>query len=47
MLTNPRLYPTIVIVLIMLAAVNYFLQGDPRRGMFWFAQAVALCSLTY
>lgn len=47
MLINPRLLPTIMIVLSILAAVAYACQGDVRKTLYWTAGAVLNAAVTY
>jgi hypothetical protein len=44
---NPRLLPTTMIILSILAAIIYGLQGDIRRTCYWVASAVLINSVTY
>jgi hypothetical protein len=47
MLTGPRILPSVMIVLSLLAAFVYFLDGDMRRGIYWISAGVLTASVTY
>jgi hypothetical protein len=47
MLLNPRFFPTILIVLDVLAAVVYFSQGDMRKTVYWIAAAILTVTVVY
>lgn len=36
---NPKLFPSILIALDVLAAVVYFSGGDVKRGVYWLSAA--------
>jgi hypothetical protein len=42
-----KLFPTILIVLDILAAVVYGVDGDVRRAIYWGAAAVLTATVTY
>ena len=42
-----KLFPTILIVLDVCAAIVYFINGDTRRGIYWIAAAVLTATVTY
>ena len=44
---NPKIFPTLLIVLDVAAAVVYAAAGDWRRAIYWFAAAVLTASVTY
>lgn len=44
---NPRTFPTILIVLSVLAAVSYIPSGDWRHVVYWLAAAALNASVTY
>ena len=44
---NPKLFPTIMIVLMVASALVYFVKGDVRHGMYWLSGAVLNISITY
>lgn len=44
---NPKLFPTILIVLDICAAAVYWGHGDIRRVVYWVAAAVLTASVTY
>jgi len=44
---NPRLFPTILIILDVCAAIGYATQGDVRRIIYWIAAAVLTATVTY
>lgn len=44
---NPKVFPTIMIVLMLGAAVVYLMHGDIRKGVYWIAGAVINISVTY
>ena len=43
----PKLLPTVMIALSVLASVVYFCSGDIRRGIYWIAASVLMASVTY
>lgn len=44
---NPRLFPAILIVLDLCAALGWCLHGDIRRMIYWIAAAVLTASITF
>lgn len=44
---HPKLFPTILIVLDVAAAVVYFAHGDWRRGLYWLAAATLTSTVTW
>jgi len=44
---NPKIFPYILIVLDIGAAIVYFWHGDIRRGIYWTAAAVLTASITF
>jgi hypothetical protein len=44
---NPKLFPTIMIGLSILAALAYIPEGDWRRVAYWLAAAILNASVTY
>jgi len=44
---NPKLFPTIMIGLMLISAVVYFVKGDVRHGIYWLSGAVLNVSVTY
>jgi hypothetical protein len=47
MLINPRFLPTVMIILSVLAAVAYAVNGDTRKAIYWAAGAVLNAAVTY
>jgi hypothetical protein len=47
MLLNPRFFPTILIVLDILAAGVYATHGDTRKIVYWLSAAVLTAAVTY
>jgi hypothetical protein len=47
LLMNPKLFPTIMMVLAALAAVVWFLNGNMRMGLYWLLVAAINACLTY
>lgn len=47
MTINPKLLPTIIIVLCLLASVVYVTQKDYRLAIYWVACAVLYLVVTY
>ena len=47
MLLNPRFFPTLLIVLDVLAAVIFVTHGDVRKVIYWLAAAVLTAAVTY
>jgi len=44
---NPKFFPTLLIVLDVLAALAYVSAGDWRRVVYWLAAAVLTITVTY
>lgn len=44
---NPRLFPTILIVLDVLAALVFATEGDVRKCGYWISAAAITCFVTY
>ena len=44
---NPKIFPSVLIVLDVAAAVVYAAAGDWRRTSYWFAAAVLTATVTY
>ena len=44
---NPKIFPSVLIVLDVAAAVVYAAAGDWRRTIYWFAAAVLTATVTY
>jgi len=44
---SPRVIPTILIVLSVLAGIFYLVDGDIRRAVYWFAAATLNTAVTY
>ena len=42
-----RAFPTLLIILDLLASGAYALNGDWRRALYWFAAAVLTTTVTY
>lgn len=47
LLLNPKFFPTIMIVLSVLAAIVCFAARDYRRFVYWCASSVLITSVTY
>ena len=47
MLINPRFFPTLLIVLDVLAAAAYATHGDTRKIIYWLSAAVLTAAVTY
>jgi len=47
MLLNPRLFPTILIVLDVLSAVVFATHGDIRKFGYWLSAAAITAFVTY
>lgn len=47
MLTNPRLFPAIMITLSILASASYACHGDLRKTGYWAAAALLNICVTY
>lgn len=45
--TNPKLLPTTMVILSVLASVVYAVQKDPRHAIYWIAAAILTASVTY
>lgn len=44
---NPKLFPTLLIVLDVFAAAGYVSAGDWRKVIYWLAAAVLTSAVTY
>lgn len=44
---NPKILPTVMVVLSVLASACYFYTKDVRHGIYWLASAVLIASVTY
>jgi hypothetical protein len=44
---NPKLLPTILMIIDFGAAMPYFFSGDWKRGVYWIAAGVLTWSVTY
>lgn len=44
---NPKLLPTLLIILDIAASAAYMLNGDLRRTIYWFAAAVLTATVTF
>lgn len=44
---NPKIFPTILIVLDLGAAACYAFAGDYRRAIYWVAAGVLTATVTY
>lgn len=44
---NPKVFPTVLILLDLGAAVAYAFAGDCRRAIYWIAAAVLTATVTY
>jgi hypothetical protein len=44
---NPKLLPTILMIIDFGAAMPYFFSGDWKRGIYWIAAGVLTWSVTW
>ena len=44
---NPKIFPTILMILDICAALIWFANNDWRKGIYWIAAAILTCSITY
>ena len=44
---SPKLFPTVLIILCLLASIVWFYQGDWRKTVYWLAAAVLNFVVTY
>ena len=44
---NPKLFPTVLIVLDLAACIVYAVGGDWRKAVYWLAAAVLTITVTY
>ena len=44
---NPKLLPTVMVVLSLGSSIGYLLVKDYRRAIYWFASAILIASVTY
>ena len=47
MYIDPRLFPTVMIIMQLLASLVYFYSGDKRRCVYLLAAAVLTFTVTY
>jgi hypothetical protein len=47
MIRNDQIFPTILIILDVCAAVIYLYDGDIRKTIYWIAAAVLTATVTY
>ena len=47
MLMNPKVFPTILIVLSVCAGIVYLYHGDLRHTVYWLAAATLNAAVTY
>lgn len=46
-ISDPKFFPSILILLDLCAAVRYIPTGDFKRAVYWFAAAVLTWSVTW
>ena len=44
---NPKLFPTILIILDALASIVYFCHGDLKKGVYWASAMLLTITVTY
>ena len=44
---NPKIFPTVLIVLDLLASIPYLCQGDIKHFVYWIAAGVLTYSVTW
>lgn len=44
---NPKLFPTLLIIIDILASIVYMANGDMRKTIYWFAAAVLSATVTF
>jgi len=44
---NPKIFPTILLILDICAAIVYWYDGDFRKTVYWFAAAALTTVVTY
>ena len=44
---NPKVLPTVLMIIDFGAAMPYFFSGDWKRGVYWIAAGVLTWSVTY
>lgn len=44
---NPKILPTVMMVLQFLAAIPYAIKGDTKMTVYWIAAGVLTLALTY
>lgn len=44
---NPKILPTVLMTIDLLAAIPYFVCGDWKRGIYWVAAAVLTWTVTW
>jgi hypothetical protein len=44
---NEKIFPTILIIIDIMASIPYFWQGDFRRGIYWCAAAILTLTVTW
>ena len=46
-MTLDKVFPLVLVALMLSASVVYFITGDVRRGVYWFAGAVLNIAVTF
>lgn len=44
---SPKFFPTVLIILDLLAAIVWFYAGDERKCIYWVSAAVLTCTVTF
>jgi hypothetical protein len=44
---NPKLLPTIMVILSVGSSLGYFIAKDYRHAIYWLASAIIVSSVTY
>jgi hypothetical protein len=44
---NPKIFPIIMMVLNLMAAISYLVKGDIRHTIYWVAACVLTASITF
>jgi hypothetical protein len=44
---DSRIFPTILLILDLIAAIVYFSNGDIKKGVYWISAAVLTFTVTY
>jgi len=44
---NPKILPTILLVIQVASSIVYFYNGDIRRGIYWIGASILVAAITF